>query len=293
MNWLRKVNPRVRTAGRGAWGLNFTEPPRRLYDHELVVFERGRCLAGLEGEKLEFKPNQWIVIRPGVLHLSAALSGDVIRRWVHFDWTDGEDCDRTPFCEYHPAEPDPRLLRPAPGFVPPGILRGSFSAKESPVIYALLDSVEMRVRHSSALERLTAKALFLEIIFRLFAGWTEGALPAPSFSPSVLKVRTLLDQMPPSSMSVQALVASAGQSYGHLCRAFKKECGLTPVEYLNKLRIETAARLLENSSLNISEIAGKCGCPNPAYFSALFKRLRGVSPRTLRRRFGASAGEAD
>ena len=63
---------------------------------------------------------------------------------------------------------------------------------------------------------------------------------------------------------------------------FKKETGLTPLQYLTDKRLENAASNLAMSGGrgNISEIAYQCGFSEPLYFSRLFKRKYGVSPRS-------------
>lgn len=67
-------------------------------------------------------------------------------------------------------------------------------------------------------------------------------------------------------------------STSHFCRMFKKMTGKTPTSYINRLRIEKAISYLENSNMNITEIALKCGFDSINYFSRLFKKQYGVSP---------------
>lgn len=70
----------------------------------------------------------------------------------------------------------------------------------------------------------------------------------------------------------------------YIRRCFKRETGITPNAYLTKLRIENATRLikklnLEYKKLNISEIAFMCGYNDALYFSKVFKKRTGLSPR--------------
>ena len=71
-------------------------------------------------------------------------------------------------------------------------------------------------------------------------------------------------------------------SAGYVKKVFKKETGLTPLQYLTDKRLENAASNLTMSGGrgNISEIAYQCGFSEPLYFSRLFKRKYGVSPRS-------------
>lgn len=283
MNWIRKINPSVRCAGQGPWKKDFVEPTRQLYDHELVIFEKGICEIELGLYKFKFCADSWLIIPPGVSHTSRAISDNVQRRWVHFDWVDEADRRQTPVCKYSPELPEPELIRMAPGFVPGSFLKGMLPGKNADVLYALLDSLEIRLQHSDDVEKLTGKSILQEILLRLIAGInSKNSFGFPSINTDAFKVKMLLDQMPDSETSIRALLASLGKSYEHLCRRFKDEYNLTPVEYLNKLRIETAKKLLANNSLDIAQIAERCGYSSSGYFCRMFKKNSGMNTSEYR-----------
>ena len=69
--------------------------------------------------------------------------------------------------------------------------------------------------------------------------------------------------------------------YDYLRKVFKKELGMSPLEYMTSLRMKNAERLLTttlNSGHAISEIAQMCGFENALYFSRVFKKYYGCSP---------------
>lgn len=74
---------------------------------------------------------------------------------------------------------------------------------------------------------------------------------------------------------------SHGSPY-HLHRTFKKIKGMTPVEYIQEVRIHTAKRLLRETNCTISEIAGEVGMQNTPYFITLFKKKVGFTPTHYR-----------
>lgn len=76
----------------------------------------------------------------------------------------------------------------------------------------------------------------------------------------------------------------------HLSRAFKRETGETFLRYLTRRRVEKAEELLADPSLQISEIAYRCGFSDPARFTEVFKEFRGLTPRE-RRRAGSPPGD--
>lgn len=69
-----------------------------------------------------------------------------------------------------------------------------------------------------------------------------------------------------------------------LTEHFKKEFGMTIMEYVTSKRMQMAVRLLENSDTSIREIAESCGFSDIEYFSKSFKKYYGTSPSEWRKR---------
>ena len=70
-----------------------------------------------------------------------------------------------------------------------------------------------------------------------------------------------------------------------LTEHFKREYGITIMEYVTKKRMDKAERLLENSDLSIKEISEECGFPDIEYFSRCFKSTHDMSPTTWRKKY--------
>ena len=70
-----------------------------------------------------------------------------------------------------------------------------------------------------------------------------------------------------------------------LNRRFKAATGETPLEFLQKARIERARGLLETSRLSFDQIVERVGYEDGSSFRRLFKRAVGISPHEYRRRF--------
>ncbi|GAA3399769.1 AraC family transcriptional regulator [Paenibacillus hodogayensis] len=68
----------------------------------------------------------------------------------------------------------------------------------------------------------------------------------------------------------------------YLVRAFKHETGVTPMQYLNKLRLSAAISYLVNTDMGVQQIAEATGFNSIHYFSRLFKRKYGSSPQQWR-----------
>jgi transcriptional regulator GlxA family with amidase domain len=73
-------------------------------------------------------------------------------------------------------------------------------------------------------------------------------------------------------------------------RRFARATGLTPIAYVQRLRIEDAKRRLERTALPVDEIGWQVGYEDPAFFRRLFKRTTGLTPGAYRRRFQVPDG---
>ena len=69
----------------------------------------------------------------------------------------------------------------------------------------------------------------------------------------------------------------------YVCCIVKSNTGLTVVEFLHRMRIEEAKRLLRESKDCIYRIADQVGFKSPCHFSKVFKELEGKSPKEYRR----------
>ncbi len=83
--------------------------------------------------------------------------------------------------------------------------------------------------------------------------------------------------------SFQDAASHVNLSVPHLSRMFRREMGVTFIDYLTGVRIRKAIELLQNDQLKIYEIAELTGYANQHYFSNVFKKNLGVSPAEYRR----------
>ncbi len=68
-------------------------------------------------------------------------------------------------------------------------------------------------------------------------------------------------------------------------RRFRKATGLTPIAYVQHLRVEAAKHSLETTSETVDEISFKAGYEDPAFFRRVFKRITSLTPSAYRRKF--------
>lgn len=106
-------------------------------------------------------------------------------------------------------------------------------------------------------------------------------LPQPT-STLVKQALAYLHQNYAQTMSRKEIADAIGVSRSYLNRIFRKELNLSPVECINRFRIQRAKDLLINTDDDITSIAIQVGFDDPAYFSRVFRKLVGCSPREYR-----------
>ncbi len=83
-------------------------------------------------------------------------------------------------------------------------------------------------------------------------------------------------------ISLNVVASSVNISPNHFSTIFSQEMGITFVEYLTRVRMEAAKELLLKTDLRTSEIGYQVGYKDPHYFSYLFKKTHGITPRAFR-----------
>jgi AraC family transcriptional regulator, arabinose operon regulatory protein len=95
---------------------------------------------------------------------------------------------------------------------------------------------------------------------------------------TISRMRQFLSQQ----LSVNMQAKNVNLSSSRLRQLFKKETGLSPVQYLRSLRMQKAEELIRDSFLSIKEVAAMSGIRDVSHFVRDFKKTRGLSPSALR-----------
>lgn len=99
----------------------------------------------------------------------------------------------------------------------------------------------------------------------------------------VHKAMLLLEQQLRSTATIDQLCAPLGIGRRQLERRFQRDVGLSPAGYRQRLRLERARWLLQNTDLDVTEISLECGFQDTSNFARLVRTTLGASPSQLRR----------
>ncbi len=103
-------------------------------------------------------------------------------------------------------------------------------------------------------------------------------------NPIVVAAMGLLKSCQARDLDVRRIANAVGVSVSHLHRLFKRVLNTTPLHYAHQQIITRAREALAATDKSCCDIAKQLGYDDPLYFSAVFKRYAGESPRTYRRR---------
>ncbi|UBV45057.1 AraC family transcriptional regulator (plasmid) [Deinococcus taeanensis] len=88
-------------------------------------------------------------------------------------------------------------------------------------------------------------------------------------------------------LQVQALAAQAGLSADSFERLVRRVCHVSPKQFLLRVRLDAAVRLLRDTDASVAQVAHECGYSDHSAFSRKFREVTGLTPQTYRRRVRA------
>ncbi len=240
-------------------------------EFEIIRVTRGRLRLFINNELLIGEPGAVFFISPGILHRAEPI--DCIYECVVFD---------VRLISGYEASAISRYIRP--------ILSGELEVK------ALCESAREtadEVFAALAVEweyfELYTASLLYKLFYELYISGCISATAEKSKSTSRRQAQMILlldklDKEYTEPISLSALAELAGLNEKYLFRIFKEYTGSTPVQYINRLRIDRACHEMAINSLSVTDAAYASGFNELSYFSKVFKKYKGITPGQYRER---------
>ncbi|MFH0822465.1 MAG: helix-turn-helix domain-containing protein [Pseudomonadota bacterium] len=118
------------------------------------------------------------------------------------------------------------------------------------------------------------------------------SVPKDHGDPLVVKAQEWMERRQSEPIDYEQLAQELRMSRRSMERRFKKAVGVTPLGYLQMLRVERAKLLLEEGTRTFSEIAYQVGYEDIPFFRKIFVRLTGLRPHEYQQRFSGYCGGA-
>ena len=264
-----------RFAGQDSHSINFAGFGNTQVDSWLLVFTisgRGQLKAGLRD--YELTPNSIILVSPGTL---TDFSGSENPAW-NFYWVVFQCADSW----------RPYLQWPQAG---PGVRQLDAASENLVAVECNLSQLYHNYVESGPLKMELDHNLLEQLLLRCAT-----CLPREStrkMDPRVHIARAYIDEHYTADIALADVAAASNISSSRLSGLFKKETGSSVMAYRNELRLVKAAQLLLHSNLRIADIGDRVGYSEQAFFSRIFRKHLGMSPRQYRTHMPASLAAND
>lgn len=149
---------------------------------------------------------------------------------------------------------------------------------------ALFDSLIQLHREETIVGMLEQQSVMIHILAEYMDSVSpEKMIPVTSNEERINAVIEYIENHIEQSVTVEDLSRLLDLHPNYFIKMFRTHMGLSPLQYINRLKIERAKMLLETEDYNISTISYMLGFAQPSYFAKLFKQFVGRSPKEYRK----------
>jgi AraC family transcriptional activator of pobA len=168
-----------------------------------------------------------------------------------------------------------------------GLLRLELPKSRRPTWNSAIDSIEneLTARQDGYQQAALAHLTLLLIDVARLAGDAVDDLRR-SGEPLLADVFSVIDRRHGEPLSLRDVAQEVGMTPGHLTTVVRRRTGRTVQEWIIERRMAEARTMLDETDLPVAEIARRVGVFDPGYFSRVFARTHGISPRQWRVRLG-------
>ncbi len=154
-----------------------------------------------------------------------------------------------------------------------------FSLSDYHPVEEIFDELYKRFDENS----LPSKLHCISLVHKLFAVLAENKTASSAKNSYVEEAQNLIrEHFSDPDLNVYGLANWVGLQHNYFSVLFKKETGESPIQALNRYRLNNAEKLLKYTNLPIQKVAEKSGFADGLYFSRVFRKHFGTSPTAFR-----------
>jgi len=268
---------------------------------EIVVVRSGSAVHRMRSGSCQIVAGMVLVVRPGEWHAYDSPSADfqIWNLYIPYKTLSGELAS----LRSHPvlaAFTSARIMTagvPATGTAQLGTddeggklpLSGASSVALASFEQYLVELARPSPRDERSLARLGQLLVVLDALAPAFTYVKPGQRFATTH-PAVIAATELLDSAPEHDWALRELAGQVHISSSYLCRLFTRELGISPLQYLERHRLELTAQLLLEGDMSMTRVSASAGWSDSNYMTRRFRTAYGMSPTRYREVFQRRSG---
>lgn len=228
--------------------------------YEIYYLVKGEVRYFIDSTIFDLKSGDMVLIPPGVIHKTAYVANNSIERLLLIFTNDFLSVDA-----------NNEILK----------CFDTYCVKNADSVKNLLNSIENESKNVDGFSDEIVKAYIKTLLIRL-TRLTKSKEFIKNKSSEFMHIANYIDENFSGEINLDILCSEFSISKSHLSRQFKASTGFGINKYISLVRIKNAEKLLLTTDYSITKIAELCGFNDSSYFSAVFKKLKGISPLKLR-----------
>ncbi len=239
-----------------------TSRPGGRSDYQLLYVAKGTADFKIDGELMTIEEGSAVIYFPHqTQYYNYRLENNPEVYWLHFSGAQVE------------------TYLKSLEFISGSLFNVGIKNEYIPIFEKIIRELQVRRKGFFELSNLYA----LELLSLMSRNMTEGSSSIHRINEQLQNIIELMNKSFPQKQSVTEYAKLCNMSICWFINCFRTYTGMTPQQYITDIRVAKAKELLSYSSFNISEIASIVGYDNPFYFSRIFKKNTGQSPREYRK----------
>lgn len=249
-----------------------TYGPHKHLRLEINHVKKGNCMMHLDNESINFVEGDTMIILSNVNHVFEAGSGGTTLMQLEFlpeifsgfDLNFSGCIDGIGLGSISPFSEENKLIKIVNNI---GIMR---------VVQRIVNELEGKNSYYQYLVVM----YYAELLVLIYRYMSENYLPICQ-NDALKRAISFIRFNYHKDISINDVAIQADISERYLRSLFSQYLNISPLDYLNQIRINKSIELLRNTELSVKEICFQCGFQSPQYFSRIFKQQTGISPREV------------
>lgn len=237
---------------------------------EINFVKKGSCILRLEKESVSFNENEMMIICSNVDHtFEAGPEGTTLMQleflpeiFSRFDSTEKNPTNElTPFTIFSEVN---RLIKIVNNV---RIMRA---------VQRIVNELNAKKKYYQYLVVM----YYAELLILIYRHMDEVYLPLCT-NDGLKKAISYIREYFQKDINTEDIAEYSGIGERYLRKLFSQYLNMSPLDFLNQIRINKSIELLRNTELSVKEICFMCGYKSPQYFSRIFKQQMGISPKEV------------